>query len=79
MIIAVTAEDIQNGERCNPQTCPIALAIKRATGKQVIVGYDYVVMEGFGKEILMPRKARDFRERFDNIREGEPFSFEIHL
>lgn len=78
MVIEVTAEDIAQGKRLSPLCCPVALALKRHTGKPISVAC-YLVREdasprkwcGFAKEVW------DFLLAFDTGKPVQPFTFEL--
>lgn len=77
--VHVTIEDIQRGERCQCDTCPVALAASRAFGEPVDVGA--LMWCGERKAVEIPPEVRVFIAAFDdgdtaNIR---PFSFEVTL
>ena len=91
IIVEVTQEDIDKGERDHCTLCPIALALHRATGEVWDVGNKYVRLKDFGELvvenwdiwekylILMPDTAKTFIRIFDKTGQGEPFSFELEL
>lgn len=80
--IEVTEEDIKNGIPCDGDHCPIALAVKRLTGKHCYVGGAYIEIsereEGFDEDgepywshrevetFEIPRVAQDFVHDFDH-------------
>ena len=85
MLVTVTAEDIKNGQEGVCSSCPIALAVIRASGKKNAS----VVPGAFGcgdtdpnfpgkqwKRYSMPDVATDFVRRFDTGLSVEPFIFE---
>lgn len=81
MKIKVTKADIKNGKRKSASSCPIALAVKRATKqKLVVVDEEYI---GFGKssrsytEYKIPDKASVFIATFDDGDKVKPFSFAL--
>lgn len=80
MIINVTQEDIENGQRgCS--RCPIALAASRAYGRQVYVGQYNIYDDYNGQRVLarLPSVAVLFVGQFDTSMFDvlKPFSFEI--
>lgn len=75
MLISVTQEDIDKGERdCGK--CPIALAASRAIGIPVDVGNREAWINGSPR--VMPSIARQFILRFDAQLAVKPFSFELN-
>lgn len=89
MLIQVSQEDIDEARktwespdflRC--QTCPVARAIERTTGRAVYVVPDtftFVGGKGFGEKHVhqFPLKVMQFICRFDAGKLVEPFQFEI--
>lgn len=90
MKIRVTQEDLENGNPADAETCPVALAIKRAmpgadvlvdgnqvefrTGEQSIIGDDIV------RGISLPNHIRNWIGRYDmNPEEAEPVEFDLDL
>ena len=81
--IIVTQNDIDNGKRYSRQDCPIALGISRL----FLVAPEYVSVRAFQFSItnwpyyhrvfLLPPKAVEFIEAFDNGDHVEPFEFEV--
>ncbi len=74
--ISVTAQNIKKavpGDCCN---CPIALALLRATGREIKVSS--AVFYDWGKEIkvVIPPKVRKFIELFDSGKPVKPITFE---
>jgi hypothetical protein len=69
LVVEVTQEDIDKGERKNCFECPLALAIHRASGKQVQVGTKRVYMsDSSGTTVgsaLLPKAARDIIRAVD--------------
>jgi len=79
MKITVTADDICKGAKNDGGKCPIALAIKRITGKEKVdVGADDIecVLIGNGRYFL-PEDAIHFYQNFDNDDVVEPFEFDL--
>ena len=68
--IEVTEEDIKNGEPYNSHKCPLALACKRAVGKDWMEVYlQYYRPSG------IPENIKVFIRYFDFGKEVKPFSF----
>jgi len=80
MIVEVTDEDIKNGKPKKADCCPIALALRRATGKDWFVfnspvfgvsGFvSYwvarkIIASGDTRWLHLPEHAGQFAERFD--------------
>jgi hypothetical protein len=77
--INVTQEDIDQGKRTSPTQCAVALAMRRETGNEWVVGeYD---MDNFQTNIgvRLPEEARTFIKDFDYGRPVEPFSFTVDI
>ena len=81
MKIQVTQEDIDAGKQKDIHCCPLALAIKRATGKEIQVVTDYfdLVTENDTQTYELPEIAANFRRDFDHWRPVKPFEFEIDI
>ena len=82
MKIQVTQEDIDAGKQKDIHCCPLALAIKRVTGKEIQVVTDYfdLVNENGLFEIYdLPEIAANFRRDFDHCLTVEPFEFELDI
>ena len=86
LLIAITKKDIRNGERNDPQCCPVALAAVRSLPERLSRKASWNPIEvtrgclWFGyRNFFLPQEAKDFVARFDNKRKVEPFSFEINV
>jgi hypothetical protein len=91
MRIDVTQADIDKGTRAEPTRCPVAWAVRRATGQIYSVGCDVILPLPFDDNEgnpwpvgwVMPREASDWVRNFDmgplTGKKVEPFSFEIDL
>ena len=81
MKIQVTQEDIDAGKQKDIHCCPLALAIKRATGKEIQVVTDYfdLVTENDTQTYELPEIAANFRRDFDHCLTVEPFEFELDI
>lgn len=75
MRIAVTQEDIEQGQRVQSQKCPIALALKRAGATDVSVGRVTAMVDG--THYHLPTVVEQFVADFDSGKEVEPFEFEL--
>lgn len=76
MIIAVTQEHINAGQRCMPKSCPVALAIAALGFEDVSVGGMYISLKGRAL-LCVPSRVSNFIDAFDNHGEVEPFEFEL--
>jgi len=78
--IAVTAEDIANGDPGNCSTCPVALAISRETGLDAsfldVDQEEIIIDEG---QLTCPIVVQQFISRFDNGKPVDPFTFELPI
>ncbi len=82
MRIQVTEDDIKRGVRYSCSLCPIARAIRRATGQHPVIldGSRFVkIGEGLAfAEVEIPRDADIWRLDFDNQNGTvKPFEFEL--
>lgn len=76
-IINVTQQDIDKGIKRTCLTCPVAIAMARATGKSITVSRESF---WYGmRRIRLPKEAIDFIWAFDDDRKVEPFSFEVTI
>lgn len=77
--VNTTEDDINNGRRCNSNSCPIALSVARVTGAEsVAVDLTTVSIckeDCYYPHIILPKKAQHFVWRFDRKGKGKPFSF----
>ena len=82
MIVEVTKKDIELGLPKSRHACPVALAVRRATGKpradyaEVTVMRD-VIFHGFTKSTRCSRRVKQFIKRFDDGKEVSPFRFRL--
>lgn len=81
MTIHVTAEDIENGIPQDACHCPVALAVKRATGSDDVDINDDICIGFPGQDVRdvfeAPDEVCDFVAAFDNYEGVEPFSFDL--
>ena len=80
MRIEVTAEDIRNGRKHDCQYCPVARAIARATGREVLTGRITCQIRSSytpWRSVILPRVVFDFTESFDAGALVQPFDFEL--
>lgn len=77
MRITVTANDIYIGQACNELRCPLARALRRATGRTwQVLGPEAFSDDG---DVTLPRAAQIFIQRFDAALHVEPFTFDLNL
>jgi len=76
LVVKVTKEDIENGRPGSTCSCPVALAIDRATDGIWEVFNKAAENDG-GCHIILPSKAIAFIRKFDATGEGEPFEFTV--
>lgn len=82
MMISVTAEHITKGVAHKCEFCPVALALKDATGIEWTVGLIGALSVNGGKcyEIeLLPLKVRIFILDFDKGEHVDPFEFDLPI
>jgi len=73
MKIHVTEKHIINGKTTNPWQCPVALAIKEATGRKPTVISEWYSFNN--EELPLPEKVTKFIDNFDRGKKVKPFSF----
>lgn len=77
--IDVTAEDIENG-RPHSTSCPVALAITRATGTPAVVTgspFSFPVYRACGN--LLPSEVQLWIKKYDLHYDVLPFSFDLEI
>lgn len=74
--VTVTQEDIDAGKPCDGRNCPIARAVKRATGSSDVI-VDGMSIEFYGAEFTPPDVCDRFISAFDSGEPVEPFEFFI--
>jgi len=81
LTIEVTQEDIDKGCRASPWSCPVALALERANGKQYSVGTKSFNerFKYYEDSLNLPEHVQDFILRFDTSKPVQPFSFQINI
>jgi len=82
MKITVTQEDIEQGQRCEPNTCAIARAFLRAGVKHLgVMGRTVMVANPPGHlvSLLLPRAVRNWIVDFDAGKFVVPFAFDIGM
>lgn len=82
MIIDVTQDDIFNGKKCSPHSCPLALAIVKQK-EDLIVNISsmqmsfYTIGGNWIADYQLDTELQWFVERFDHDMFVKPFHFEI--
>lgn len=76
MKIQVTQAHINAGIRFNEASCPIALAIKEATGCSSVAVSSRILLDRVYHQVI-PLKVFIKLTHFDHTGELEPFDFEI--
>ncbi len=84
--IEVTAEDIANGERRNPDSCAVTLAMRRAGFKCQSVGGVFSprgptawLLGHASRKIYLPVAVGVFAQQFDAGQDVEPFAFDLDV
>lgn len=78
MIITVTKKHIRKGKGCDPELCPVALALHGAGFATARVGAHLVRFRDFGTDrppVFLSFSARRFIAGFDAGRFVKPFRF----
>ena len=76
--IIIKQEDIDNGQSCEPNSCPFALAVRRAAKTdRVEVGVNDMLLNG--KSVPLPAAAMQFIASFDCDDKVFPTTFTLHL
>lgn len=80
-VIMVTDENIKNGNRCDSNKCPVALALRNHFNINWIgVTYDIRINRNY---FTTPDKVLEFIKNFDNrftdISSLKPFEFELEI
>lgn len=83
MLIRVTAGDVAAGVPCHGDRCPVAIAVRRATGfEYVTVGKEAVTVSDGWRVVRSVGHPFEVGERiaaYDLGRGMEPFEFELDL
>lgn len=78
MTIEVKAKHIQNGRKFECDRCPVALAVKEASGDMAArATLDF--LEFNKRTYTIPEKVREWIMDFDGEEKVQPFTFEIDL
>jgi len=79
--VRVTKDDIKNGKREDPKSCPIARAVRRRLGHRFVrAAHGFLaVKDGRGAMLYYdaPSSYRDFIDRFDGGKFVRPFTVEF--
>lgn len=78
MLVNVVQSDILVGERRGCYSCPVAIALFRATGKVWNVGCNTATCED-GTALVLPPCARKFIGYYDGGFLVDPLCFELEL
>lgn len=78
MLIKVTAKDIKEGVAGNCSLCPVALALKRASGQDLVKAGSMYIEVG-NNSFQTPPEASRFMFRFDTRLSPLPFTFELDI
>jgi len=87
MTVSVTADDIRNGGRAACWSCPIAMAIHNATGREWGVFWSSpgrvsllaeTLITGATWRVHLPASCAEFVRRFDGGLDAAPFDFDLH-
>ena len=81
MIIKITQFDIDIGRQNSRISCPIALAVKRMTGRYCSVCPQYIKIGLFeeSRQIFFQKVISDKIRVYDKTGEMIPFSFELNI
>lgn len=77
--VEVTAEDIAKGEPGDGCKCPIAIAVRRATGLNDVSIRPIAQSRIGNRYVYLPDPAKRFVLDFDEEQPVQPFTFEIDL
>lgn len=77
--ITVTQDDIDLGIVCCERLCPVASAVQRHFGCNVLVGSNGISIEIVPHLVELPLTVQEFIQRYDYDVEVMPFEFEIEV
>jgi len=83
MKFTITPEDIKNGDVRSCEGCPVALGVKRATGKRTIVSPHSMMILDNPKEMLsgrvyqFPKEITKVINTYDRTGKMQPFTMEL--
>ena len=72
--VSVTQQDIDNGRRQDPFSCPIALSLRRAFGAEQIRIESHRIIIG-NQEYRPSKRMKTFIHKFDSGKSVEPQTF----
>lgn len=81
-LIKVNKRHIRDGQPGIADRCPVALAIREATGQYAAIRPDHIdVVKGLlnVKQVKTPRSVRRFVNKFDRTDHGSPFNFYLDV
>jgi hypothetical protein len=67
--VNVTTQDIKTGHRFEAASCPVAKALRRATGERLVFAWRNGEALIGGKKFKLPEKAEKFIDEFDHYPE----------
>ena len=79
MLIEVTQEDIDNGEKVQADRCAVAIALQRCGFINAHISQSNIVYGVPYKSIETPFAASEFIKHYDANDEVKPFSFELDI
>jgi hypothetical protein len=80
MQVNVTQEHINAGERYDCRNCPVALALREATGRDWYVApFSALSYNPTWDCIRLEQRIRDFVTDFDNSKDVQPITFEFPI
>jgi hypothetical protein len=77
MHVVVTAKDIVKGRRSIADRCPVALALKRSTGRRWEVYFTHFSDVRRQRGYPTPLQVADWCEKYDDGIAMRPFHFEL--
>lgn len=75
--ITVTQEDIEEGQARSCHRCPVALAMSRTIGRELVVYPHYAGTLGMDVVCFFPSEVEQFIADFDEGKPVKPFSFTV--
>lgn len=73
--VTVTKEDIRRGIREDPESCPIARAVRRATGRRFVAVDEAITFDSTREVYNLTPQADQFINDFDRGDNVKPFKF----
>lgn len=77
VIVNITQEDIERGERGHPLRCPNARALQRAFQDPLASSGTYTCGPSNGVSYRLPKKASIWIERFDRKKKCKPLRYQL--